>query len=61
MDLARCWQLLMQAIPASLLGKLVKLSNMDFRNAIRSISHWEASPVMENIGFQAFNRLDFLP
>ena len=44
MDLARCWQLDMQAIPASREGRFVKLSNTDLRKAIKSISHGEAKP-----------------
>ena len=44
MDLARCWQLDMQAIPASREGRFVKLSNTDLRKAIRSISQGEAKP-----------------
>ena len=43
-DLARCWQLDIQAIMASLLGRLVKLWNTVLRNAIKSISHCEANP-----------------
>ena len=44
MDLARCWHEDMQAIPANLLGKLVKLSKTDLRNAIRSMSQGDANP-----------------
>ena len=44
MDLARCWQLDMQAIPASLLGRLVKLRKTVLRKAMRSINQGEANP-----------------
>ena len=44
MDLARCWQLDMQAIPARRDGRFVKLSNTDLRKAIRSINQGLAKP-----------------
>ena len=43
-DLARCWHDVIQHIWASLVGRLVKESNIDFKKAIRSINQGDAVP-----------------
>ena len=46
--LERCWQEDIQDIWASLVGRLVKDSNTDFRKAIRSMSQGEAVPLQHH-------------